>query len=239
MHDDTRNWYLFQCYSPLVDRTAGPDTPLLYALIEVEVSGRVRTLGLYAPTLEDAPDTLPMTTRFRRRARRATVRATRRTVRFNLRALRRGSDIKLRAGATGIYYVDAERVANALGSPGLAYWVAAEMASGRVALTRRGNAIAWLPAPDGSGLYFYAQGIDSDSDSIYGVDDIYRFSFRRGHMMARGRLPRSGVVENDLSFSAHEDFEEDRFPGTIVAPDPEADYWFWEFASAGSPEFGR
>ena len=219
----------------LVDRTAGPETPLLYALVEVEVTGRVRTLGLYAPRVGDPSESPRMTSRFERRARRTTARVTRRTVRTKFRALRHGSDVKLRAGARGIYYVDAARVADALGSPGLAFWVAAEMAAGRVALTRRGKAIAWLPAPDGSGFYFYAQGIDS----IYGVDDIYRLSFRPGHTMARLRLPASGTVADDLSFSAHQVFEEDRFPATVVALDPEADYWFWEFVSAGSTEFGR
>ena len=67
------------------------------------------------------------------------ARKARKNVLATRRALRRGGDIKLRAREPGIYFVGTQQMAEALGNPGLAYRIAAEIAAGRVRLSRFGE----------------------------------------------------------------------------------------------------
>ena len=40
-------------------------------------------------------------------------------------------------------------------------------------------------------------------------------------------------------FPARIHHEQQRFPATVISPDPESDYWFWDFLVAGSAEARR
>ena len=50
----------------------------------------------------------------------------------------------IRAHEPGLYLLDADAIAEALGRPELSYWVATQIASDRIALKRGGEAIAWF-----------------------------------------------------------------------------------------------
>lgn len=111
------------------------------------MSGRTHTLGLYAPRTEDALETATASARFERRSPPARDRAH--DTRYHAdraQIARRASEVKLLATEPGIHVVGAAALADVLGNRALAYWIAVEMASGQVALSRSGQPVAWFPA---------------------------------------------------------------------------------------------
>ena len=97
----------------------------------------------------------------------------------------------------------------------------------------RGTEIAWTPADDASGLYFYGEAIES----IYTQKNVYWITRGPGGVMATrdGSAP-AAVAPGSFTESVH--LEEELYPLTSVIDDPESDFWFWEFFLAGNPTLG-
>ena len=218
----------------LVDESADAETPLLYALVEVEVAGRVLTHGPFAPG--HVTGSSREEKRFQRRARRTLRRELRRPT--AVRSSRGSTELKVRTREPGLYFVGIDRMAAALGRPELSPWIALQIASGRVSIQRSGRETAWLQTADGGGLLFYAQGVRHPHD-LFTLDDVYRLRFAPGRRMAQRRRGSGRRGSGAESFTDRVVFEEDVFAGTVVATDPNTDYWFWAAVVAGPTGYER
>jgi hypothetical protein len=146
----------------------------------------------------------------------------------------------------GLYYVAAADLAPFLGIP--AGNVEKLISKGRLALTRLGQPVAWYPdlaglqpgaRPGGNqekearGLYFYGEPFDS----LYSDAGVYRLSQGRGSLMSVTSVAPAGTAVG-LSFPSTVHREQDLLPATVISPDPESDYWFWDFLQSGNETFG-
>ena len=143
-----------------------------------------------------------------------------------------GNNVKITISKDGLYYMDSAEISALLGlaEP----WVRQMIRSGRLALTNQGNAVAYVPAEDMSGLFFYGQGIDS----IYTAENIYWLSRGEGLQMASMEGP--GPAPDGYSiFSETIHAEQDKTVAPALASGPASDYWFWDYVIAGNPSLGR
>ncbi|HEY0783777.1 MAG TPA: C25 family cysteine peptidase, partial [Thermoanaerobaculia bacterium] len=136
---------------------------------------------------------------------------------------------------TGLQYLTAAEVAPALGLPTAA--VQSLLATGGLALSRGGQPVAWLADPTSkvspAGFYFYGQTVES----IFTLDTVYRLDRTAGVRMATGTVPPATATAGG-AFTASQHSEKDLFPATLIASDPNADYWYWDFVLAGDPTDG-
>jgi Peptidase family C25 len=143
--------------------------------------------------------------------------------------------LAIRVHDTGIYVLPATRIAAALGlDPHL---VQGLVASRQLRLTNAGAEIAWLPAnawaAEWSGILFYGQA----PRSIFTTENVYRLSAAPGTWMSsRFASPAPPIPGGSFPFSAHA--EQETFAATVVATDPDADYWYWASFVAGDPQLG-
>ncbi len=220
----------------VIDESAPLGGRLVYALLEVETSGRVITHGPYATNLVEAESFASMQEKFVRKPRIGRLRATHRESRKAPRkrprtAARRSLDLKVFAREPGLQYLSVVRMAEALGSSTLRPWIDRKLGRGRVSIQNHGEEVSWIAAPDGSGLYFYSPG----NDSIYYRDNVYHVRFGSGQRMQEVSSATPATADESLTFVDHGRTEEDRFAATAVAPDPESDYWFWDYLMGGGP----
>lgn len=102
--------------------------------------------------------------------------------------------------------------------------------------TAAGDAVAWWhDAADG--LVFYAEA----PNNLYARERLYRARVGRGLRMDNaaahgGASPREAV---STSYAATTHAEVNRFPGTVISPDPRRDFWFWAALIAGYPGWDR
>jgi hypothetical protein len=239
----------------LVDDGAALSKPNTYALVEVEQGGGRRVYGAYrveATTASSAhteflvggesrtPRRLQASAergalRQLRRDGRAAVDSLRWNERRDTRARRapRADAVKIAVRERGIYSLSAEELAPLLGVPSVR--VSQLIASRRLSLTHRGQPVAWHPTPGHRGLLFFGEEIDS----IFTTDNIYWLAIGRGLTMEEAAGGALGSPPGALTFTDTVHYEENRFAATAAAPDPDADYWFWEGFSAGHPTFGK
>ena len=224
------------------DAATGPQS---WAVVEVEADGDRRVHGPFTVAAEPGDvETLQPFTRVPHPARAAAPRrasAAGRTdtdaghsgeddgrVTEAAKASRRSDVLHLAVRQTGLHGITADEIAAAFDeSPDK---VRREIEKGRLALTRGGEPVAWLPQADG--IVFYGEAVDS----LYTRDAAYRLARDRGVTMERAvAAPAGGVPAAD--FAESRDLERDLLPATVVATDPESDYWFWDFVLGGSPGF--
>ena len=236
----------------LIDENAPQNDWLFYRVLEVEAGG---TEILYGPfrTRPDhrlAMDKGPMETKFERRVRRGTKaarqrlsesRETRRTWKQLKRRMRRNKReahrlqkpaVKLAIRERGLYFVSAAELATELETP--LESIQRRIRSRRLALEHLARPVAWLPAPDASGIYFYGEPIDS----IYTRENIYWLRLARGIVMKAVRDAAAPATSGGGSFPLSVDIEEDVFAATIASSDPDKDFWYWSYVSGGHPSFG-
>ena len=236
----------------LIDENAPQNDWLFYRVLEVEAGG---TEILYGPfrTRPDhrlAMDKGPMETKFERRVRRGTKaarqrlsesRETRRTWKQLKRRMRRNKReahrlqkpaVKLAIRERGLYFVSAAELATELETP--LESIQRRIRSRRLALEHLARPVAWLPAPDASGIYFYGEPIDS----IYTRENIYWLRLARGIVMKAVRDAAAPATSGGGSFPSSVDIEEDVFAATIASSDPDKDFWCWSYVSGGHPSFG-
>ncbi|MCL5023989.1 MAG: C25 family cysteine peptidase [Nitrospirae bacterium] len=131
-----------------------------------------------------------------------------------------GSRIKIPIREGGIYYVDAGDIASLLGIPYSK--VSLMIRQTLLSMSNGGRAVAYLPAQDNSGVFFYGTG----TDSAYTRDNIYWIDASRGLSMNYERGPRPVPAEGYQAFTDTLHIEQDAIPN-MQLNDPGADYWDW------------
>ncbi|MGC2064328.1 MAG: C25 family cysteine peptidase [Thermodesulfovibrionales bacterium] len=143
-----------------------------------------------------------------------------------------GTMVKITIEKNGLYYIDSPMISSLLGiSLNTAKSLITE---GGLALSSRGLDVAYVPAHDGSGIFFYGQEINS----IYTNKNIYWLYKGKGLQMehVEGNKPLS--ASGNEMFSENKHFEENHFAATAAASDPESDYWLWDYVIGGDPSLG-
>lgn len=228
----------------LVDEGVSPLEPQKYRLVEIEGGGRKREHGPFAVAVDwSRPDPrTPQDTAavYERQAhpspqsaeRKPPVRAAKRLAGPGLG---RTSSAHLSVRETGLYYVSAADVAAWLGTT---LEKAAQMiAEAGLTLSRGGQAVAWYPDFAGKtaqGLFFYGEA----PDSIYSAANVYRLQGdTKGLFMQVVTAGTGAAAGGTFPETLHREL--DAFPATVISPNPESDYWFWEFLQGDDPNFGQ
>lgn len=92
--------------------------------------------------------------------------------------------------------------------------------------------VAWAAAGDGSGVYFYGEGIDSP----YTDFNVYWLGTGFGAPMTWRSAPAVGPPVG-TSFPELLWFEEEIWPLTSVITDPEGDFWMWDYFFSNTPGY--
>lgn len=153
-----------------------------------------------------------------------------------------GAGVHLSIRETGLYYLTSAQIAEWLGMSVNA--VETFLAKGKMALTRDGAPVAWYPdasaVKEGKlkgarGLFFYGEA----RESLYSRDTVYRLrpAFNGQVMDAVQLTPAAASLGG--SFAESRNVERDAFAATAISPDPESDYWFWDFVVSGDATYGH
>jgi hypothetical protein len=143
--------------------------------------------------------------------------------------------LAIRLHDAGIYAVSAAQIASGFGLT--LPVVQGLIASQQLRLTNAGDEIAWFPAtswaPEWPGIIFYGQA----PQSIYTAANVYQLRASPGiGMGTRFLSPAPPVPGESFAFSAH--FEQETFAATVLATNPDSDYWYWASLIAGDPQLG-
>ncbi|MEW6356547.1 MAG: C25 family cysteine peptidase [Planctomycetota bacterium] len=140
----------------------------------------------------------------------------------------KGPAAKIAVVKDGIHFLSAAEIASALN---VEEDVGRLIETRRLRLTKQGNDVPYLPAPDNSGIYFYADRLDS----LYSDENIYwlRPGHAGGMKTTRGKV--RGPAAESQTFVEVLHLEEDHYPFITLPDDPEDDYWFWDFCMADAP----
>jgi len=148
-----------------------------------------------------------------------------------LKKQKTGTMVKITIDKDGLYFMDAAEISALLGLSETK--VRQMIRSGKLALSNQGRSIAYIPAEDMTGLFFYGQGIDS----MYTDENIYWLYKGRGLQMnsleGNGPDPAgySSIIETIHA-------EEDKTVAPSLADGPLSDYWFWDYVISGNPSLG-
>ena len=136
--------------------------------------------------------------------------------------------LKLAIREDGFYRLGAVTIASLFGIT--RQQAEAAIANHLLSLENRGEGVAWVGAPNASAIHFWAATLDS----IYTEDNVYWLEPGLGERLdlADGQAPSP---QDGTSFLSTLVSEENLFAATAVPADPESDYWYWEFLSAGDP----
>ncbi len=216
----------------LEDRTAKSVPPLTYKLVETDAWGARREYGPW--TLTALGTTGAPKERYRRtpeqpsadeQSRVSTARKEKDAA-TSAAARRSGERLKLRTKGRGIRYVDTAALATILGQKPST--LTGLVSTGLVSVENRGRQVAYLPAPGGAGLYFFAEAMEDP----YTDENVYWMSGRKGVMMAS----QAGIATARTpaaSFPETVHVEVDRYPLPAYFQDPEADFYAWEALYSG------
>jgi hypothetical protein len=135
-----------------------------------------------------------------------------------------GDRLKISVTDAGIYYVDAKDISSKLVIDLNA--VSLMIGRGRLSLSNQGKQVAYLPAKNNAGFFFYGTG----TDSIYTKENVYWIDKGEGTMMTvvRGKGPTPSPSSGERSFTETVHFEENLIPWDSLFNDPDVDYWFWD-----------
>ncbi|MEM1206655.1 MAG: hypothetical protein AAGN66_25695, partial [Acidobacteriota bacterium] len=146
-----------------------------------------------------------------------------------------GADVlRLHVRGTGWYRLSSPRIAAALrvSTDSVSRWIR----SGDLRLENQDRPVAWTPEPGGTGLLFFGQGPDELGEplSVTAPENVYWLKRGKGVQMpqASGLGTDAPPRSEGLVRTFH--FEEQRFPATAAAVDPDRDFWFWGGAAAGT-----
>ncbi len=143
--------------------------------------------------------------------------------------------LALRVHDSGIYAVPAAQIASGLGlSLPVVHGL---IASQQLRLSNAGSEIAWLPATwwagESSGILFYGQA----PQSIYTAENVYFLSASPGTWMSARYLSPAPPIPGE-TFASTTHVEQETFAATVLATNPDADYWYWASLIAGDPQLG-
>jgi hypothetical protein len=231
-----------------VDGGASPREPQIYLLEEVEASGRRRTHGPFAVDVDwnrkeiremagDGP--------YEREPRPATGRIAAKSYPIlptipGGKPAASSAGVRLSVSSTGLYYLRSADLASWFGiaQPLLETLIA----QGGFALSLGGQPVAMMPdfiAGTGTlkraqGLFFYGQAVGT----LYSTESLYHLERRSGLLMTTvnaGPIFTSPAVSFPETLHA----EQNLFAATLISPDTESDYWFWEFLQGDDPTYGH
>lgn len=141
------------------------------------------------------------------------------------------SDVRLDVEDSGMYYVSAADLATVIGETNAA--VQGKILSGDVALYHSATqAVAYMPAVGGLGLYFYGEAIDS----VYTRNNSYRLEWLSGAQMSQAVVGGPAAVDGG-KFLDIVHFEDGQYTATSYFHDPEDDYWLWGLIMAEQVDF--
>lgn len=235
-----------------VDPAASPYEAQIYRLVEVEAGGQRRTHGPFAAAVDWNRQDSRTTLRNTKAAayERGAHPATRHGVEAEPAGLKRiatasTDGVHLSVRQTGLYTLSAATVGAWLGMTQAEAGQA--IAKGKISLTRDGQPVAWYPAPVitggrvrdlGPSVFFYGEA----PDSLYTDASVYRLEKGSGLLMAEvpaGTAPASPGDTFAGTFVDTRHVERDAFAATVISPNPESDYWYWEFLQGGDPTYGH
>lgn len=102
-------------------------------------------------------------------------------------------------------------------------------------VTNGGRPVAWTYTPSRDGILFVGEGIDS----VYTSENVYRVAAGAGSTMTTATTGRPLSPAAGGSFPATTHAEVDRFPLLGATVNPQSDYWYWDYLSAGDPRLDR
>lgn len=223
----------------VIDTGAQPNKELTYRLREMETEGGSNYYGPYVATAKPGAtsDALSQQLKSGKTARVAT------SVTLTA-AAPSGSNARVKnppaptfaplcieITKAGLYRLDAADLATALG---LDVTAVTDMIIGnKLALSTQGKPVGLVAATDGSALFFYGQAIDS----IYTSTNVYWLTSGTGIKMAAVKdRPASGKPATTFIDTLR--IEKNLISQTAAFHDPEADFWVWDYVSAGSATIG-
>ena len=224
----------------VLDEGAVPGSRYTYKIVEIESRGGRREYGPFVVTVKASADFTPepIASAYDRKAhdisnaQKIRMQATARTkdTAKAIDANKQGSRIKISITEDGVYFLGASEISAILGKT--LSQVTDLIRKNTLSLTHRGKGVAYLPAKDGSGLFFYGQGIES----IYAKKNVYWLAQGKGLPMKsiKGNGPKNpGAGDETFPYVLH--LEENRVAAPGLFADPEADIWFWDFIFGGIP----
>jgi len=218
-----------------VDGSASPGTTYRYLLVEVEATGQENSYGPFTVRASSrSPEAV--SSKFEARAKetseekkaRLASRSEAQQKDAQQKTLRKPGTSKATVNEKNLYFLSTSQVATLLGVPSLS--VGRLIRSGQVSLNSQGQEVAYLPASDNSGLYFYGEPVVS----IYTDDNVYWLQKRNGALMAQVTGTGPAPVNEGQSFAETLHAEQDRSALIGLFTDPQADYWTWAFFSGSS-----
>jgi peptidase C25-like protein len=230
-----------------VDPEASPYEPQVYRLVEVEAAGRRHTYGPFAAQVDwSRRDPRKSAAAYERGAHPATRRAGPDETALEPLARKAATagnpdGVHLSVRQSGLYYLSAASIGAWLGlTPDDA---GKTIAKGKVTLTKGGQQVAWYPdlaasaaakAKDAAqGLFFYGEAPDSPytDASVYHLD--------KGFGLLMQTVPVGAASAAGGSFPETRHAEKDLFAATVISPDPDSDYWYWDFLQGNDPTYGH
>jgi hypothetical protein len=232
-----------------LDGGASPREPQIYQLEEVESGGRRRLHGPFAVTVDwSRQGTTEMASEgtYQREPHAATGRSAGKSYPI-LPPIPGGkpaagtAGVRLPVTGTGLYYLRSTDMAAWFGmaQPLLETLIG----QGGFALSQGGQPVAMMPdfvAGPGvlkraQGLFFYGQA----AGGLYSTASFYRLERRPGLPMKTTASGPAVTASPAATFPETLHVEQNLFAATLVSPDPESDYWFWEFLQGDDPTFGQ
>lgn len=217
-----------------VDETAERGKRYSYKVVEVTMEGNRQEYGPFVAR-DSGADVSPAESAELRRAGFSTVAHALNAVPRKgaaeerlvaLAAQPRNGVAKLGVREDGLYFVTSAEMSGWLGLPEAQ--VRAFLRARQLSLRNLGRDVAWYPAPDQSGLYFYGQATTSPytRDNVYWLQHAKLF---RGAVMpvVMGNFPApaAGLQE----FVDQQRREQNKIALTSLPADPASDYWYWEY----------
>lgn len=244
-----------------LDGGASPREPQIYLLEEVESGGRRRTHGPFAVDVDwnrkegremagDGPyEREPHPAMGRSAASRpgaalksfATIPTVPTIPTIPGPSGGGSAGVRLSVPGTGLYYLRSADLASWFGmaQPLLETLIA----QGGFALSLGGQPVALMPdfvtgpgtLKRAQGLFFYGQA----PGSLYSTASIYHLERKPGLLMTATNAGPASSASPAASFPETLHAEQNLFAATLISPDPESDYWFWDFLQGDDPSFGH
>ena len=104
----------------------------------------------------------------------------------------------------------------------------------KIAIRNRQRMVAWWPAADNLGLFFYGE----PPESLLTRENVYWLEFDHGLRMEEVDGAAPAPVGGPLSFRDSLHFEENILPATFYSVDPESDFWYWKVLVGGDAQLG-
>lgn len=236
----------------VIDAAAPTGVDLTYAVMEAEGKGTSRLAGTFTVRPEVASKERSLFTGDRMAERIPTAASPRELALLSAAAERAasagaaeleemlagnrrptsGSRLRIRIQDAGLYRLTASDLATRFGvSVATASgWISA----GQLRLENRGQVVkTFKAAGDANSAFFYAKA----ANSLFSRDNVYWLTIAAGTPMLTVAV--AGDSSGGQSFVDRKHLEVDAFAATVVATDPDSDYWYWSYLVGDSATDGQ